>query len=239
MTCGPGTVAPHCEGPARRELLGLVGHRPGSGGDRQGALGRPRRHRGRDHPTGPRHPAGPGRGRRRRRCRGRARRRRHAQRGGQRAGGHRHRPRRPARRLHQRVRPHPRPARRPHRGHRGAARRPRSRLGASGRPRVGERALLPLPRGHRVRRRRGQRGRAPGLAEALRQPPAVRLGRLRHLVAALRPPSPPLLGPGAGLDHGRRRSLHRLSQHQPLHLRRAPGPSTSPPRPPSTAPLPS
>ena len=62
-----------------------------------------------------------------------------------------------------------------------------ARLDPPGRPRLGERALLPLPRRHGLRRRRGPAGRAPRLAQALRRPPALRLGRLRHLAAPLRP----------------------------------------------------
>ena len=93
----PGTVAAHCEAAARRQLVRVVGHGPGPGRHHQGAVRRPRRDGGRDDPPGPRHPPGPGRGRRRRRRGGGARRRRHAQRGRQRPGRHRDRPRRPAR----------------------------------------------------------------------------------------------------------------------------------------------
>ena len=54
----------------------------------------------------------------------------------------------------------------------------------AGRPRLGERALLPLPRRHGLRRRRRRAGRAPLGPQALRRPPAVRLRRLRHLRSA-------------------------------------------------------
>ena len=127
-----------------------------------------------------------------------------------------------ARRLDQRVRPHPRPARRPHRGHRRAARRAGPRLGAPGRAGLGQRPLLPLPRRDRLRRRRGERGRAARLAQALRQPPPVRLGRVRHLAAPLRPPQPALLGEGARRGDRRRRPVHGVPQHQPLHVHRHP-----------------
>ena len=218
----PGTVAAHCEAASRRQLVRVVGHRPGPGRHHQGAVRRPRRHGGRDHPPRPRHAPGPGRGgRRRRRGRG-ARRRRHPQRGGQRPGRHRHRAGPAARRLDQRVRPHPRPARRPHRGHRRAARRAGPRLDAPGRARLGERPLLPLPRRHRLRRRGGERGRAARLAQALRQPPPLRLGRVRHLAAPLRPPQPALLGEGARRGDRRRRPVHGVPQHQPVHVHRHP-----------------
>ena len=50
---------------AAGQLVGLVGDAPRPGRDPEGAVGRPRRDRGRDQPARPRHPAGPGRGRRR------------------------------------------------------------------------------------------------------------------------------------------------------------------------------
>ncbi len=55
-----------------------------------------------------------------------------------------------------------------------------------------ERALLPLPLRGRVRRRRGRVGRAPLGDQALRRPPAVRRGGVRHLAAHLRPLTRPL-----------------------------------------------
>ena len=73
---------------AHRQRLGVVGHRPGPGGDPEVAGRRPRGHRGGDQPAGARHPAGPGRGGHRHRRGRRPRRRRHAQRGRQRAGRH-------------------------------------------------------------------------------------------------------------------------------------------------------
>ena len=84
--------------------------------------------------------------------------------------GTRHRAGRASGWLDQRLRPHPRTPRRPHRGHRRAPRRPRPRVGASGRAGLGERPLLPLPRRDRLRRRGRERGRAPGIVEAVGQP---------------------------------------------------------------------
>ncbi len=56
---------------------------------------------------------------------------------------------------------------------------------------LGQRALLPVPRRHGLRRRRRRPGRAAGRAQALRQPPAVRLRRLRDVVPPLRPQPAP------------------------------------------------
>ena len=62
---------------------------------------------------------------------------------GQRPGRQRHGAGRAARRVDQRVRPHHRAAQRPDRGHRRAARRHRARVARTGRPRLGQRPLLP------------------------------------------------------------------------------------------------
>ena len=51
------------------------------------------------------------------------------------------------------------------------------RLDPPGRPRLGQRPLLPVPRRHGLRRRRRRAGRAASCAQALRRPPAVRLRR--------------------------------------------------------------
>ena len=66
----------------------------------------------------------------------------------------------PARRVDQRVRPHHRPAQRPDRGDRRPARRAGPALDPPGRPRVGERPLLPVPHRRGLRRRRRRAGRA-------------------------------------------------------------------------------
>ena len=84
------TVLSGREGPAGRQLLGVVGHRPRPRGRSSKALSADHDVDGRrDQPAGPRHPAGPGRGGRRHRRRRRPRRRRHAERGRQRPGRHR------------------------------------------------------------------------------------------------------------------------------------------------------
>ena len=65
-------------------------------------------------------------------------------------------------------------------------------LDPPGRPRRGQRPLLPLPLRHGLRRGDRGPGRAPGGAQALRQPPAVPLLGLRDLVPRLRPHPAPL-----------------------------------------------
>ena len=230
----PGTVAAHCEAAARRQLLRLVGHRPGRVVIQQGAVGRPRRHRGRDQPPRPRHPARPGRGgRRHRRGRG-ARRRRHPERGRQRPRRHRHRPG-----------PLPGGSTNVFARTLGLPDDPIEATGvlldalARGSIRrvglgLGERPLLPLPRRHRLRRGRGRAGRAARLAQALRRPPALRLGRARHLAAPLRPPPPALRGDGARRRRPSTTATSRSASTPTRTRTSAPGRSTSPPRPTST-----
>ena len=76
----------------------------------------------------------------------------------------------------------------------------------AGRPRDGQRPLLPVPRRHGVRRRRRRAGREAVGAQALRRPPAVRLRRGRHVVPPLRPEAARLRAcrstDGADVDDG-------------------------------------
>ena len=225
-------------GPAGRQLLGVVGHRARPGRDPAGAVGRPRRHRRRDQPAGPRHPAGPGRGRRRRRRRRRARRRRHAQRGGQ----------RPGRFAPPRWPPLPGGSTNvfartiglpddPVEATGVAARCARRRLDPPGRARLGQRALLPVPRRHGLRRRGRAAGRAAVVAQALRQPPAVRVRRGRHRAPPLRPLPTAVRGAPRRRPGRRRRLLRHVLQHHAVHLPRDASASTWRPTPGSTAPL--
>ena len=60
----------------------------------------------------------------------------------------------------------------------------------------------------------------PGPAQALRQPPALHLGRPPHLPPHLRPGPPPLPGLLRSRRPHRRRLLQRGAQQRPVHLRR-------------------
>ena len=125
----------------------------------------------------------------------RARRRRHAERGGQRPGRHAT----PRSRRFPAGRPTCSPGRSacPTTRSRPPARcstRSRKQRIEPRRPRLGERPLLPVPRRHRLRRRRRGAGRAARRAQAVRRPPLVHLRGVRDLVPPLRPQPPALRG---------------------------------------------
>ena len=66
------------------------------------------------------------------------------------------------------------------------------RFDPTGRPRRGERSLLPLPRRHGLRRGHRRPGRAASRAQALRQPSALPVLGVRDVVPRLRPHPAPL-----------------------------------------------
>ena len=223
------------EGPAARQPVLVLGHRPHAGGHPQGAGRRPRRGAGGDRPAGPRHPPGTGRRGRRRRRGGRARRRRHGERGRQRAGRHRHGPRRPAGRLHQRVRPHA-----------SGCRTSRSSppailleaLEAGSIRRVG----LGSVNGRYYCFHVGM-GYDAALVEQVEKRSGLKrwAGHPLFMWAGVTTwtthydhQAPALPGEVPRRRPGRRRLLRGVLQHQPVHLRRQQGRSTSPPRPTST-----
>ena len=216
------------EGAPAGELLGVVGDGAQPSGDPEGALRGPRGDAGGDESPGARDPVGPGRGRGRHRGRRGPRRRRHVERSRQRVGSLHVCAGAAAGRVDQRVRPHDRVAERPDRGDGRPPGLTCPRADPARRSRLGERPLLPLPRRDGLRCGRGGAGRAAIGSQALRRPSAVRVRRLRHRVAALRPQPSPVLRAVPGRVGGRRRLPLHLPQHQPLHVPRQP---TARPRP--------
>ena len=163
--------------------------------------GRRDRHRG----PRPRHRAVPRGGPRGLRRRRRVRRRRHRQRGRQRPGRLRHAADLPARRSHQRLLPDARDPHRRRRRHRAPAAAGRRLAPAAGRPRAGQRALLPVLGRRRARRQRGRAGRRPPAAEGAARRVVLHLDRGPDV----QPPLP--VAPAAARGRARRRDASTAS----------------------------